>query len=272
MDSNGLITSTGNALVRFCRGLLSAEGRRTQELCLVEGIRPVWQAVEHGAAIERLIVAPDLLRSEAARQMVESAARAGVLVTAVSTAVFERIASREHPSGLAAIVQIPRTDLATLAPDGSDLFVGVDSGGNPGNLGAIMRTAEAVGAQGMIAIGQGTDPYHPTAIKASMGTVFALRVVQVRSVAEVLRWCERHGIITIATSPDATTNHWEGVYRPPCLLLFGSEGAGLSRAEIAACDQSLRIPMAGSADSLNLAVAAGIMLYEVRRSFPGPLR
>jgi TrmH family RNA methyltransferase len=232
----------------------------------------VWQAVEHGLPIERLIVAPELLRSEPARQMVDTAARAGVSVAEVSPGIFERIASREHPAGLAAIVQIPRRDLPALAPAGVGLFAAVDSGGNPGNLGAIMRTAEAVGSRGIIAIGQGTDPYHPAAIKASMGTVFSLTVAQVQSAAEVLGWCAQHGIQTIATSPTAATSHWEEVYRLPCLLLFGSEGEGLSSREIAACDQSVRIPMAGSADSLNLAVAAGIMLYEVRRRFPDPLR
>jgi TrmH family RNA methyltransferase len=272
MQAGGdLITSAANPLVRLCRSLLSADERREQGMCLVEGIRPAWQAVEHGAAIERLIVAPDLLSSEPARQMVETAHQSGVPVSLMSPSIFARIASREHPSGLAAIVRIPRQDLAGVAPGAGAVFAAVDSGGNPGNLGAIIRTLDSIDGQAIMAIGRGTDPYHPTAVKASMGTVFALAVVQDRSVDEVLRWCSRHGVQSIATSPDALTSHWDAPYRLPCLLLFGNEGTGLSPAEIAACDLSVRIPMAGSAGSLNLAVAAGIMLYEVRRQFPGPL-
>jgi TrmH family RNA methyltransferase len=189
----------------------------------------------------------------------------------MSPTIFAKIASREHPSGLSAIVRIPRTELAEVAPDTKALFAAVDSGGNPGNLGAIIRTLNSVGGQAIMALGRGTDPYHPTAIKASMGTAFALAVVQDRSLDEVLRWCSRYGVQSIATAPDAAISHWDAPYRLPCLLLFGSEGAGLSPAGIAACDLSVRIPMAGSAGSLNLAVAAGVILYEVRRRFPGPL-
>jgi TrmH family RNA methyltransferase len=271
MHTAGVITSTANPLVRLCRDLLVADERRKRGLCLVEGIRPVWEAVEHRAAVVRLIVAPDLLRSEPARQMVEDAFQSNVPVAMVSRGVFERIASRDHPSGLAAIVGIPTLSLAALAPDPSALLAAVDSGGNPGNLGAIIRTLDGVRGGALFAVGQGTDPYHPTAIKASMGAVFSLRIVQNVPVQEVLRWCARHGVQTIATTPAATVSHWDAPYRLPCLLLFGSEGQGLSEPEILACDLSVRIPMAGSGDSLNLAVAAGIMLYEVRRHFPGSL-
>jgi TrmH family RNA methyltransferase len=272
MQAGGdLITSAANPLVRLCRSLLSADERREQGMCLVEGIRPVWQAVEQGAAVERLIVAPDLLRSEPARQMVETAHQSRVPISLMSSAIFAKIASRDHPSGLAAIVRIPWQDLANIAPSAGSLFAAVDSGGNPGNLGTIIRTLDSIGGQAIMALGQGTDPYHPTAIKASMGTVFALAVVQDRSIEEVLDWCSRHGVQSIATSPEALTSHWDAPYRLPCLLLFGSEGTGLSPTEIAACDLSVRIPMAGSAGSLNLSVAAGIMLYEIRRQFPGPL-
>jgi TrmH family RNA methyltransferase len=261
-----LITSAANPIARRMRALGLRKQRRAEGACVVEGIRPVWQALEHGAELEMLIVAPDLLSSDPARGMVEQARQSGVQVALFAAALFERLAERDHPSGLAAIVRTPRRTLDGMFVHRDGIFLAVDGAGNPGNLGTILRTMDAVGGRGVILVGHATDPYHPTAVKASMGTVFAVPMAEAAGIGEVLTWCAAHDVRAIATSGDTGQPHWSISFSPPCLLLFGSEGAGLPEATRQACSATARIPMVGSAGSLNLAVAAGVILYEARRA------
>lgn len=247
------------------RALAQRKQREAEGAFVVEGIRPVWQAVESGAAVEALVVAPELLISEQARLMVDSQRAAGMRVVAVSAAVFTGVAEREHPSGLAAIVRAADRRLTELVVPPRALFVALHETGNPGNLGTILRTMDAVAADGLIVIGHTTDPYHPTAVKASMGALFTIPIARVATADEVLTWCVRHGIGVVTTSAAARQDHWSARYPQSCLLLLGSEGEGLPAALLHAGDLAVRIPMLGHVDSLNLAVSAGILLYEARR-------
>jgi TrmH family RNA methyltransferase len=264
-----LIRSAANPLIKRMRALAQRKQREAEDAFVVEGIRPVWQAVESGVTVEALIVAPDLLTSEQARLMVAARRNAGMRVVAVSAAVYQSFAEREHPSGLAAIVRIVRRRLAELAVSPRALFVALHETGNPGNLGTILRTMDAVAANGLIVIGAATDPYHPTAVKASMGALFTIPIVRVASADEVLAWCRAHAIGVVTTSAEAREDHWSARYPRPCLLLFGSEGQGLPHGILEAGDLTVRIPMQGHVDSLNLAVSAGILLYEARRATHG---
>ncbi len=259
------IESAANPLIKRIRALAQRKGREEAGEFFVEGIQPVWQAVEGGAAIVTLIVAPDLLTSEPARAMVETQRRAGMPVAEVSAALYTRIATRENPAGLAAIVRITRQglDALTVMPDA--LFVALDAIGNPGNLGTILRTVDAVGGKGVILIGETTDPYHPNAVRASVGTLFRLPVVHAAAIEDVLTWCAANQVTTVTTSARATQEHWGITYPSPLLLMLGNEGRGLSPEIIARGDLAVRIPMQGSASSLNLAVAAGVLLYEIQR-------
>lgn len=252
--------------MRRARALRQRKAREEQGVLLVEGIRPVWQALDHRAAIEVLFLAPELLSSDAARTATARAAAEGVRVVEVSGAVFGRLAEREHPSGLAAIVRAPRHSLAELVVPSTGVMVALHEVGNPGNLGTILRTLDAIGGSGLIVIGQSTDPYHPSAVKASMGTLFSLPVVRLENTGGLLTWAQERGITIIGASERAARTHWEQPPIPPCLLLLGSEGRGLPPDILEACDQQVRIPMAGTAGSLNLAVAAGVLLYETRRA------
>jgi TrmH family RNA methyltransferase len=243
-----LITSTTNPIVKRIRSLQQRKHREEQRAFFVEGIRPVWQAVASGAEVETLVYAPDLLTSESARQMIEMHGATGIEVVKVSTSVFERIAQREHPSGLGAVVHIAPRKLDDLAAIASSVFVGLNKAGNPGNIGTIIRTLDAVGGGGLILIGNGADPYHPSAVKASMGTLFNVPIAHVANFDEMLAWSGSHHVNVITTSPRATSPYWSVEYSPPMLFLFGSEGEGLpgdviERGNIAVC-----IPMAGSAD------------------------
>ena len=259
------IESAANPLIKRIRALEQRKGREQVGACFVEGIQAVWQAVDAGAKIETLVVAPDLLTSVAAREMVARRQAAGIAVAEVSAAIYERIATRENPSGLAAIVPITPRALSSLVVTPQALFVALHEIGNPGNLGTILRTVDAVGGSGVILVGDTTDPYHPSAVKASVGTLFRIPIVQTGRIEDVLEWSRGHGVSVVTTSARATQEYWQAVYPSPLLLLFGNEGRGLPREIVEQGDRAVRISMHGSASSLNLAVAAGVLLYEALR-------
>ena len=256
------ISSPSNPLLKRIRKLRQRKHRAAEGALFVEGIAPVWAAVDAGTAVEVVVVAPDLLTSDRARELL---ARLSVPVVQLTSGAFESIAERQNPSGLGAIAGIPSRSLADVPLGESSLVVALDEVGNPGNLGTIVRTADAAGAAGVVVSGEAADAWHPTAVKASMGTVFSTPVVAV-SLDEALTWARQGGMKIVATSAKGRVDHWTATYPPRCLLLFGSEATGLSPETIDAADEVVRIPQQGAASSLNLAVAAGIVIYEVVRS------
>ncbi len=260
-----LITSAANPVVKRVRLLADRRHRRQESAFVVQGIQPVWQAVEAGADVEVLIVAPDLLRHAGAVDMVARREAAGVRVARLSAELFGRIADRDAPSGLAAIVRSGPLALADLQAGAGAVFAALHEVANPGNLGTIVRTASAAGASGIILIGPSADPFDPAAVKASMGALFTVPVVPAASAAEFLDWAAARDLTTVATSGRASVSCWDADLRPPLALLLGSEGTGLPADLLAAADLTVAIPMTGTAESLNLAVAAGILLFEVRR-------
>jgi len=259
-----VITSAANPLMKRVRLLDDRRHRRREGAFVVRGVQPVWQAAEAGADIEVLIVAPELLRGPAVEMLAEQEAR-GVRVARLSAELFGRIGDRDSPAGLAAIVRKRAAALGELAVRPDSVFAALHEVANPGNLGTIIRTADAAGAAGVILVGQCTDPYDPAAVKASMGAVFSVPVAAVATPAEFLRWCREQGIAVAVTSGSGPVSLWETSLPKPLAILFGSEGAGLPEELLAAGDLQLRIPMTGTAESLNLAVAAGVLLYEAWR-------
>jgi TrmH family RNA methyltransferase len=259
-----VISSAANPLVKRVRALADRKHRRRENAFVVQGIQPVWQAVEAGADIDTLIVAPDLLRHAGAIAMVRTQEVAGVRVARLSGELFGRIADRDGPSGLAAIVRSAPVAIGDLAVRADSVFAALHNAGNPGNVGTVVRTASAVGA-GVILIGPSADPYDPAAVKASMGAIFTVSVAVAASAGEFLEWTGGHGVTVAATSARESVSCWDASYRLPLAVLLGSEGAGLPADLLAAADLRVAIPMTGTAESLNLAVAAGVLLYEVRR-------
>ncbi|MGI9005684.1 MAG: TrmH family RNA methyltransferase [Streptosporangiaceae bacterium] len=263
-----LITSAANPLIKRVRQLGDRRHRRREGAFVVRGIQPVWQAVEAGAEIEVLIVAPDLLRAPAAGLVAGQESR-GTRVARISAELFGRIGDRDGPAGLAAIVRQPDLSLTGLAVRPGSVFVALHEVANPGNLGTIIRTADAAGAAGVILVGPCTDPFDPAAVKASMGAVFGVPVAAAEP-AGFLSWCAGRGVTLAVASgqpagPGDQATFWDERLPRPLAVLLGSEGSGLPADLLAAGDLRLRIPMTGTAESLNLAVAAGILLYETWR-------
>jgi RNA methyltransferase, TrmH family len=256
-----LISSPSNPLLKRIRKLRQRKHRESERALFVEGIAPVWAAVESGAAVEVVVTAPELLTSDRAAELV---GRLAVPVVELARPAFESIAEREHPSGLGAIVAVPQRALADIAVGDDALVVVLDEVGNPGNLGTVVRTADAAGAAAVVVTGDSVDPWHPGSVKASMGTVFSTPVV-VSALDDVLDWAREQGFGIVATSARGSVDHWSASYPIRCLLLFGSEATGLSPETVAAADEVVRIPQQGAASSLNLAVAAGIVIYEAAK-------
>jgi len=187
----------------------------------------VWRAVEAGADIETLVVAPELLRDSPAMRMVEEREAAGVRVARLSRELFLRLSDRDGPAGLTAIVRGRMGTLTDLVVAPGAVFVALHQVGNPGNLGTIIRTADATGAAGVILIGDASDPFAPSAVKASMGSLFAVDVVHSDGLDAFFDWTRQRAVRVVATSGSATDRHWSATYPPPVALLLGSEGPGL---------------------------------------------
>ena len=265
-----MISSAANPLIKRVRRLDDRRHRRREGAFVVRGVQPVWQAVEAGAPIETLIVAPELLRPAAAVAMIHDQEERGIRVTRVSAELFTRIADRDGPSGLAAIVTARPLGLAEVTAGPDALFVALHEVASPGNLGTIIRTASATGVTGVILIGAATDPYDPAAVKASMGALFDVPVARAATAADFWAWSERERVPVAAASARGERSCFETAFAAPLILLLGSEGDGLpagmlDRIDPGRGDRHVRIPMTGTAESLNLAVAAGVLMYEVRR-------
>lgn len=244
------------------RRLQNKRERSRLSLAYIEGNRVVTQALQSGAAIQQCVFAPELLLSPRSQQTLVDLEKRGVPVTAVSPAAFKKLAIKAS-AGIAALVQTRLETLADITPAAGTNWIALDQIANPGNLGTIMRTCDATQRHGIILLGDGTtDPYNPSAIAASMGSIFNLRFAAA-TFAEFIDWKTRHDLYVVAAAGEADHSYRRATYPPHTVLLMGSEQKGLSPAQQAACDLTVSIPMTGTVDSLNLAVATAVILYEI---------
>lgn len=239
-----------------------AERERTG-LFYTEGMRFVHRALESRfAPIETVLVAPDLLAHPFSRRLLQKVRDAKLPIVEVTPTVFRRLSQVDEPQGIGAVVRQRWDRLYRIRPDSGLCWILLDTVRAPGNLGTVLRTLDAVGASGAILLGDSIDPYSPDVVRATMGALFALRYVRT-TVAEFNRWRERQEVTLVGTSPHATDDYCAYRYPERLVLWMGGERQGLSAEQMATCDQMVQIPMVGSSDSLNLAMATSIMLYEV---------
>lgn len=260
-----LISSTANPIAKRIRSLADRKTRKREGAFLVEGIQPVWRAAESGWQIETLILAPQLIQQPAVYDMADTLAERGVRVVHLAADLFTRLSDREGPAGVMAIVRSETRTLRQAQVKPVDVWIILHRVHNPGNLGTILRTADATGCAGVILCGDTTDPFAPAAVKASMGALFALPLVQEREFDSVLDWTEEQGISLVGTSGYADADHWDYSWNTPVAIVLGNEGDGLPDEILAQTDASVRIPMTGTAESLNLGIAAALLMYEAKR-------
>ncbi|MCJ7434127.1 MAG: RNA methyltransferase, partial [Anaerolineales bacterium] len=205
---------------------------------------------------DSILYAPDLLTSEFARDLIARVDPSAP--QPVSAQVMESLANKENPQGILAIVHQKQARLDELPP--FRMAVAIVSPQDPGNVGAILRTLDAVGGGVLFIIDGGVEPYHPTAVRASMGTLFWKPLIRT-SFSEFFAWTRNGNYQLIGTSAKAETDYRSLAPKVPWILLLGNEQKGLSAAHLAACDVTVSLPMRGRVSSLNLAVSAGILLY-----------
>ncbi|MGW8250642.1 MAG: TrmH family RNA methyltransferase [Anaerolineales bacterium] len=264
-----LITSRSNPKIKSIRQLRQHKYRQQTGRFLVEGIHHVGQAVEAAASgqtsttIDTIFYAPDLLTSDYAHMLVEQAALSGIDCYALSPDVFTSVAEKENPQGILAVAHLSQMMIDEISAQAQPWVVALASPQDPGNIGTILRTIDAVGASGLLLLDDSADPLHPSAVRASMGAIFWYPVVSA-SFHDFAAWSRRQDYHVYGTSAHGSTDYRRiHDFEKPMVLLLGSEREGLSEQQIAHCQHLLRLPMHGRVSSLNLAVAAGILLYEM---------
>jgi len=270
-DATGPITSLTNARVKAAVRLRDRREREATGLTIVDGGREVLRALDAGVAVESAFIAAELLRTsdavEAGRRL---RGRAGTLEA--SPGVLAKVAFGDRSDGVVAIVRTPSRSLEDLELPDDVLVVVVEGVEKPGNLGAVLRSADGAGADAVIVADPLTDPFNPNAIRASLGTIFGLPVVETTSRA-ALDWLSARGIRPVAAIVDAATTYTDADLRGPLALVLGSEADGLTATWRNPRVEPVAIPMAGRADSLNVSIAAAVLLYEAvrqRRSAADP--
>ncbi|HUD40064.1 MAG TPA: RNA methyltransferase [Streptosporangiaceae bacterium] len=257
------ITSPANPRVKHLVALRRRRVRDDDQVTVVEGYSELELALAAGVRPIELYYCPGLIGAGEAA-LTDRAARAGADLVTVSPEVFRKIAYRESPDGWLAIVPAVLAELAAVHLPANPLVLICQGVEKPGNLGAILRTADAAGVAAVIATEPGTDWGNPNVIRASKGTVFSVPVATSTS-AQVMTWLADHGLSVVATTPDAGTLLGQAELRGPTAIAVGSEKDGLSSEWLERADRCVRIPMFGRADSLNVATSAAIACYEAVR-------
>lgn len=259
-----VLTSTKNPKVKDAIKLMDRRQRDQAGLMLIEGVKELTLAIKDGVTISRLFYCEDLFRGVEEQGILEEADAQGAELIQVGANVFKKLAYREDSFGLFAVAKQPTKTLNDIPLKKTPLIIVVEGVEKPGNLGAILRSADAAGVDGVIVCGKTTDIYNPNVVRASIGTLFTVPVVKT-TVPGAINWLKEKGIKTIATTPNAETDYFDADLKGPCAIVMGSEHEGLSDTWLNEADIRVSIPMKGEADSLNLAMSATIMLYEAVR-------
>jgi len=265
MSDERLITSLTNDTVKAVRALNMRKERESTGRFLAEGLKFIGEALDQGRTPKLLLVGMEARPHPLLDRAKAETLKAGGEVVTVTHPILEKISRRENPQTVLAVFEQAYTPLSALKPGSAPCWVALEQVRDPGNLGTIIRTADAAGCGGVILIGDCVDPFSVEAVRATMGSVFAVSISKATP-AEFLAWRQTWPGSVVGTRLDATFGYRDADFAKPSLILMGNEQAGLTDALAAACDVNVKIPMRGRADSLNLAIATGIMVYAVTDS------
>lgn len=258
------VTSRDNSLLRLARAV--RDGKDNEHI-FVEGLRLCEEAFRSALEIEAMIVSEELLRKERAATVIAELDHAAQRSASVSEKLLESISYTKTPQGIVVLAPRPDSSEKRLASaiDKNALIVVLHQINNPVNVGAILRTAEAASAAGVIATRNTSDPFSPKSLRGAMGSAFRLPIWSGPTYEKMIEWCRRHEIKTVCADADAPLVHTEFDWTGATALIMGPESMGLTDAETATATQIVRIPMHGGVESLNVSVAAGILLFEAAR-------
>ncbi|MGV1007955.1 MAG: TrmH family RNA methyltransferase [Dermatophilaceae bacterium] len=267
------ITSPANPRIKALVGLRRRRARDTAGETLVEGYEELALALATGIVPRAVYMCPELFSPPAYAgpspiggqdELVAAARDAGAQVVRLSRAVFEKVSYRQGPDGVLGVVAFGERGLDALTVPAQPLVLLVEGVEKPGNLGAMLRTADAAGADAVVALDAVTDWGNPNVVRASKGSVFAVPVASAPR-HDALAWCHRHDIRLVVTTPQARLEHTQVDYTAGVAVVVGAEKHGVSERLLEAAAATVRIPMAGRANSLNVATAAAVVLYEAVR-------
>ena len=259
------ITSLANPVVKDIKALALKKHREETNSFMAEGLKLIIDALDLGWKLKILVIAKAALDKPLAVKTTARAVACGALVLEANEKVIGAITRRDNPQGVIGVFEQRWHNLRDILPSGEDVWIALDRVRDPGNLGTILRTADAAGAKGVILIGDTVDPFSMETVRATMGSIFAMPVARATE-AEFLSFRKGFkGLVTGAHLLGAVDYRSVDYRGRPTILLMGNEQAGLTDALAAACEKLIRIPQEGRADSLNLAVATAVALYEIRR-------
>ena len=254
------VTSLTNPTVKSVRALHLRKERDETGLFVAEGLKIVTEAVELGHAPRTLMYGKDAEGHPLLKRAIQATLAARGEVIEVTHDILAKVSRRDNPQAVVAVFAQAYTPLTELSPDAAPCFVALHRVRDPGNLGTIVRTADAAGCGAVILVGECCDPYSVEAVRATMGSIFAVPIVKATE-AEFAGWRASWPGSVVGTLLTATVDHRQASYVRPAMILMGNEQQGLTPDMAALCDVNVKIPMRGRADSLNLSVATGIMIY-----------
>jgi TrmH family RNA methyltransferase len=259
------VTSLANPLIKDIRALALKKFRDRDGAFMAEGLKLVIDALDLGWTVRTLVFARSQRGNAAIEKAAARARAAGALVLEVPEKILTAITRRDNAQAVLGVFSQRWTPLKDIRPRDGEVWVALDRVRDPGNLGTVIRTVDAVGAKGVILVGETTDPYSLETVRATMGSIFAVPVARADADA-FIAWRKACGARLVGTHLQGSVDYRAPDYaKGPLVLLMGNEQQGLPDKLAAACDTLIRIPQAGRADSLNLAVATGVALYEIRR-------
>jgi TrmH family RNA methyltransferase len=259
-----VLTSSANPRVKAAVALRDRRERDRAGLTLVDGAREVRRALVAGIEVVEAFVCEPLMAGPDARAALDLLRDRGVAIQPTSEAVFAKLAFGERAEGLLTVVRIPSTALADVALPDDPLVVVIEGVEKPGNVGAVLRSADGAGADAVIAASPRTDLFNPNAIRASAGTMFTVPTGAAPT-PEVVAWLRERGVRIVAARVGAGRPYTEADMRGPLAIVLGAEADGLTEAWAADGIEAINLPMLGVADSLNVSISAAILLYEARR-------
>jgi TrmH family RNA methyltransferase len=258
------ITSRDNSLLRQVRAVRDG---KIEELIYVEGLRLCEEALRSQLEIEAVVVSEELLRKERVAAVIQELSQAARRFASLSEKLLESVSYTKTPQGIIVLAQRPESSETRLARqiEANPLLVVLHQINNPVNVGAILRTSEAAGAAGVITTRNTSDPFSPKSLRGAMGSAFRLPIWSGPAYTEMIDWCRQRGIKTICADVHATDAYTEVDWRGPSALILGPESTGLTPEELELAAHRVNIPMKGMAESLNVGVATGVLLFEAAR-------
>ncbi len=262
-----LISNAHDPRFLTLHSLQTPQGRSRTGRYIIEGIRHLARAVEHNAPIHSVFVEPSVLSNPFGQKLAHRLRKCGIPSIRLSQHLYRDMTLAAEPQGIGAVLRQQWTSRQQLRMERNSLWLAVESIESPGNLGTMIRTAEAAGASGIFMLSPDCDPYDPATVRATMGSLFSQKLVKC-SPREFIDWAKSNGMAVVASSPGGLMDYKALHYRFPTVLVIGNEKRGLSEQLIEAANFIVRIPMRGNCDSINAAVAAGVLLFEMASQRP----